>query len=365
MKPTAPLELLAVTPRRFGFDAGVRVLLHAAHAADPGDVVRFRTISSLAYPPADILGLHTNAAGAPPDMIVSVMGLTGPSGVLPRSYTETLNATLRSRSSALHDFLDLLSHRMVALFARAGAKYRPSRIAEISALSGKSNDPFSIALLSLTGYGTAHLADRLAAGQAPLMHYAGLFAAHPRSSDRLQALVSDWLGRPVEVRQFAGAWLTLPPDQRTRLAGPGIAGQFDRLGFSPDAKVSSGTSTTRDDAAIGARAWDVQAGVVLRIGPLDRDGFTSLLPDRPALGRLVALVRAYLGFATGFAINLVVTAAGVPPLQLRADADPAPRLGWNTWLQAPAGGRRQDAADAVFEADIIEARMSALAAKAA
>jgi type VI secretion system protein ImpH len=107
------------------------------------------------------------------------------------------------------------------------------------------------------------------------------------------------------------------------------------------------------------RAWDVQAGVVLRIGPLDRESFTALLPDRPTLERLVALVRAYLGFATGFAINPVVAAAAVPALQLRADADPPPRLGWNSWLTAPAGSRTKDASEAVFEAEVVEARMAA------
>jgi type VI secretion system protein ImpH len=75
------------------------------------------------------------------------------------------------------------------------------------------------------------------------------------------------------------------------------------------------------------------------------------------LRRLVALVRAYLGYATGFAINPVAAAAAVPDLQLRADADPAPRLGWNTWMSAPAGSRITDAAEAVFEADVIEARI--------
>jgi hypothetical protein len=36
------LERLAKDPQRFDFDAGVRVLLHAAGATDPGRVVRFR-----------------------------------------------------------------------------------------------------------------------------------------------------------------------------------------------------------------------------------------------------------------------------------------------------------------------------------
>jgi type VI secretion system protein ImpH len=356
----SPLERLATDPHRFGFDAGIRVLLHAAHTTDPSSVVRFRSVSGLAYPPADILGLTLKEEGTPPDLVVSVMGLTGPSGVLPRSYTENVNTTLRHRSDSLRDFLDMLSHRMLALFASAGTKYRPNRISEIGLLSGQTvegrEDPLTGALLALTGYGTPHLTDRMAAGREPLMHYAGLLTTQPRSAERLRALVSDWLGRPVEVVQFVGAWLPLPPDQRTRLSGRGIAGQFNRLGFAPDPGAAG---SVRDEAAIGVRAWDVQAGVVLRIGPLDRESFTALLPDRPMLERLVALVRAYLGFATGFAINPVATAAAVPDLQLSAAADPPPRLGWNTWLTVSPGSRLKDGAQAVFEADVIEARVAA------
>ena len=355
---TAVPSVATPNPRQFGFDAAVRVLAHAAHSADAGDIVRFRSATGLAYPAADVLALVLKDQGTPPDMVVSVMGLTGPSGVLPRGYTEIVNATLRTRSDSLHDFLDMLSHRMLALFASAGSKYRPSRIAEISRLSGpgdgRKDDPLTGALLSLTGYGTPHLADRMTAGREPLTHYAGLLTTQPRSAERLRALVSDWLGRPVEVRQFIGAWLALPPDQRTRLGGRGIAGQFNRLGFGQD-EIGCDGPGVRDDATLGVRAWDVQAGVVLRIGPLDREGFTALLPDHPRLERLVALVRAYLGFATGFAINPVVAAAAVPALQLNADADPPPRLGWNTWLTAPAGIR--DRGEAVFEAEMVEARI--------
>ena len=153
-------------------------------------------------------------------------------------------------------------------------------------------------------------------------------------------MVSDWLGMRAEVVEFAGAWLGLPPDQRTRI---GAAGQFNRLGA---------------DAAAGIRAWDPQARIILRIGPLDRAGFERLLPDRVALHRLVSLVRAYVGFETGFAVNPVLAAGSVPPLRLDAAADPPPRLGWNTWLEPVAGGRRtKDAADPVFEAEVIEAQV--------
>ena len=110
------------------------------------------------------------------------------------------------------------------------------------------------------------------------------------------------------------------------------------------------------------RAWDPQARIILRIGPLDLKGFQRLLPDRMALHRLVSLVRAYVGFELGFAINPVLAARDVPPLLLDAAADPPPRLGWNTWVPGPAGGviGREDAADAVFEAEVIEAQHEAM-----
>jgi type VI secretion system protein ImpH len=146
------------------------------------------------------------------------------------------------------------------------------------------------------------------------------------------------------VVQFVGDWLSLPQDQRTRLPQGRRAGTFNRLG---------------DDAAIGIRAWDIQARIVLRIGPLDGEGFAALLPDRPLLCRLVSLTRAFLGFETGFAVNPVLAAGSVPPIRLAGgfaapdDLAPPSRLGWNTWM--PKTGKRGDAADAVFAAETVEA----------
>jgi type VI secretion system protein ImpH len=340
MTKRSALASLGRTPRRFRFDAAVRVLIWARRTHDPAEAVSFRSPAGLVYPPAEVLDVRQSADRLP-ELTVGLMGLTGPSGVLPRHYSEAVTQTLRARSTALRDFLDLLAHRFVAFFARAATKYRPARAAEVARLHGDAGrDPISQVLLALTGYGTPHLADRLAAGTEPLLHYAGLFAMRPRSANRLAALVSDWLGMRVEVVEFAGAWLSLPPDQRTRLAANG---QWCRLGM---------------DAAAGVRAWDPQARVILRIGPLDLAGFQRLLPDRLALHRLVSLVRAYVGFELGFAINPVLAGREVPPLRLDATSDPPPRLGWNTWVPGPSGGftTRPDAADAVFEAEVIEAQ---------
>jgi type VI secretion system protein ImpH len=343
--PRSPYARLLAEPKRFRFDAAIRVLARAAKTADLTEAARFRTPPGLSYPPADLITIAPAADSRPLEVTTAVMGLTGSSGVLPRAYTEVLTRTLRGRSAALHDFFDMLSHRLVAFFARAGVKYRINRCAETAATTSPPEpDRVAEALLAFTGYATPHLASRLAVGVDPLLHYAGLFAGRPRSAEKLAALVSDWLGRKVEVSQFGGAWLLLAPDQQTTLAAGLRPGTWNGLGV---------------DAAIGVRAWDLQARVILRIGPLDRAGFEALLPDRPGLQRLVSLVRAFLGLEIGFAVNPVLAGPEVPPLHLDSRADPPPRLGWNSWIPAPEtppmGMRPADAADAVFEAETVEA----------
>lgn len=345
----SPFGRLFAEPKQFRFDAAMRVLTRVAKKTDVAEIVRFRSIPSLAYPPADIVAVKPAVDQQLPEVTTTVMGLTGATGVLPRPYTEVLTRSVRNRSAALHDFLDLLSHRFVAFFARAGVKYRIHRSAETAAsASPPQTDQIAEALLAMTGYGTPHLLSRLRAGASPLLHYSGLFAGRPRSAEKLAALASDWFGRKVEVVQFAGSWLSLPSEQQTALAAGLREGSWNRLGV---------------DAAIGVRAWDLQSRIILRIGPLDRASFEALLPDRPTLHSLVSLVRAFLGFEIGFAINPVLSGPEVPPLRLDRQADPPSRLGWNSWIPAPEGLplriRRADAGEAVFEAELIEARENA------
>jgi type VI secretion system protein ImpH len=334
-------------PRRFQFDAMVRVLMRAARKNDPGAAVRFRTPPGLAFPAADVQDVRDG--GVRQDVTIGLMGLTGPSGVLPRYYSEIVSQMLRGGSTALHQFLDMLGERFVAGFALAGIKYRPAREADLALLrDSPTTDAVSQVLLSLTGYGTPHLMPRVVAGADPLLHYAGLFAMRPRSADRLSAMLSDWLGLNVQIIEFAGAWLQLPADQQSRI---GIGGRFCRLGI---------------DAAAGVRAWSPEARMMLRVGPLNRDDFAKMLPDGDALQRLVSVVRAFVEPELGFAVNPVLAASDVfksdepGAIRLNAADAIAPRLGWNTWLPIDSGSfvRRTDAADAVFDADLIEAQLA-------
>lgn len=334
-RPSA-LRALLTGPERFRFDAALRVLMHRLRTGDPGRAVRFRSRPGRAYAAAEVLTVEQAGRGSKPDMTVSLIGLIGAGGVLPRMYETLASESTRRGSAALQDFLDILSQRMVGFFGRSGIKYRLHRAAEIAALTssaGAGPDQVAASLLALTGYATPGLVERLEAGPDPLLHYAGLFAMRPRSAERLAALIEDWLGRPVTVVQFAGSWLVLPPDQQTALPGLGNGVAWNRLGV---------------DASVGDRAWDIQAGIVLRIGPLDRADFEALLPDQPACRRLVSLIQAFLGLEVGFSINPVLKAEARFPLVL-GGTNP-PRLGWNAWATLPPPGiGRGDAAEAVFD----------------
>ena len=329
------LRTLQEEPDRFDFDAAVSVMMQAAGSGRVGEAIRFHAASGLGFVAVDVAAVER--IGRRFRMTTGLAGLTGPSGVLPRPFTDLVNAEQRRRSPALAAFLDLLAQRPLANFAMAGIKYRAHRAAQAAAIGSGSPQPAADGLrhmaLALTGYGTPHLAPRLPTGTEPLLFYAGLFAAYPRSADRLGAIVADWLGQAVEVEQFDGIWLELGPDERSSLPGAGRAGRFNRLGV---------------DAAIGSRSWDLQSRIRLRIGPLGCERFDALLPDQPLFRRLAALVRAYLGGETGFAINPILAADAVPPIVLRHGA--RTRLGWNAWLPS-SGSRRRPGTEAVFEAD--------------
>ncbi|EKM99748.1 MULTISPECIES: type VI secretion system baseplate subunit TssG [Acidocella] len=321
MAPKSPLERLAATPHLFRFDAAVRLLRLAARTRHKDDAVRFAAPPSLAQPVAEVLEAQAPSGGRRARLVSTLIGLIGPSAEMPRWYTELLAQANRQKSRAVLDFFDLLAQRLISGFALAGAKYRLPRSAEQAAQAGVE-EPIGAGLLAFTGFGTPHLEPRLPVGADALRHYAGFFAAHPRSSSRLASMVSDYLGRPVEIREFAGAWLPIAPDQQSRLPRGRIPGAFCALG---------------QDAAIGTRAWDQQARFIVRIGPLSRAGFEALLPDKALLPALVSLIRAYVGWEADFAINLVLDAQEIPPLSLGGGPGAA-RLGWTSWAPSSTAG---------------------------
>ncbi|MGF1625422.1 MAG: type VI secretion system baseplate subunit TssG [Alphaproteobacteria bacterium] len=349
------IDRLAEAPETIPLFQAVRLLEQAARvgaaspkgadqpvgqdAHPPDEVVRFRAANGLGFPSSDLQRVQLAADELPPEdtavrrqglrqpeLSVNAIGLTGPSGVLPQGYTEIMARSLRERSFAMRDFFDMFNHRITALFYRAWTKYRLPFSFERN--GGRGNDGVTQLLAGLVGLGTPRTRRRHAAADEAILHYAGLFAHWPRSIVGLEAMLSDYLGRPVVADQFCGRWLMLPADVQSRLAGRGPTAGFNcQLGLS---------------ALAGTRAWDVQSTIRLRIGPLRGSMFADLLPGGAAFERLRDLVRLYLGLECSCRLQLTLARDAVPNLSL----DGQVRLGLNSWLKS--GPMAHDSSDAEF-----------------
>ena len=332
--PDARLErMLREEPTAFSFFQAVRTLsrLRATRApvggwADPStEVVRFSASTALGFPASEIQTLtipEENGNGeAPARMTVNFLGLTGPQGVLPHLYTEQAAARARARDTALRDFLDLFNHRVLSLFYRAWKSHQPAVLQE-----ERGDDRLHDHLLDLAGLGTEGLHNRLPVGDSALAFYAGLLSLRARPADGLARLVSDYFDVPATIEQFVGEWRRVDARGQCTLDGEGDAG---RLGFG----------------VLGNAAWDAQARVRLRLGPLSRAQYDAFLPGGDAHEALCALVRLYAAEEVGVDAQLVLARGEVPPCVLgppARDGPAPPRLGRGTWLASRPLGRDPD-----------------------
>jgi type VI secretion system protein ImpH len=349
---------IAQSPHRFDFFQMVRLLEHrqrerarleprlqgspVGHDDPAREPAYFRAHPSLSFPAGAISQIREDVADAgsdrafpPAELVVTFLGLVGPSGVLPRHYTELLIERLREHDFAFRDFLDVFHHRLISLFYRAWEKYRLPLGYERSQLDRAGGEPDAVSggLYSLVGLGTPHLRGRLEIDDEVFLHYGGHFAHFPRSAIALECLLEDYLEMPTRVLQIQGQWLRLDPADRCAMPSARHPdGRNNQLGVS---------------VVVGQKIWEIQSKIRIRLGPLTWRRFRGLMPDGAALRPLCQLVRFYVGPDLDFDVQPILEAEEVPPCQLNASPEDGPYLGWNTWLQSAPFERPAD--DAVFE----------------
>ncbi|MBL0938800.1 MAG: type VI secretion system baseplate subunit TssG [Gemmatimonadaceae bacterium] len=301
----------------YGFSQLIRLLSRARAQRAPvggwagptSEVVRFTVPPSLAFPASEVAGMELpEGDDEPVRMDVRFFGLTGPQGVLPHSYTSHAATRARARDTAFRDFLDLFHHRALSLFHRAWEHHRPSLAAERGGA-----DRLREHLDDLAGIGTEAVrrtADTLADS---MPYYAGLFALRTRPAHGLAQLIGDYFDVPTSVDQFVGEWRPLGDGGQLCLDDDGIDG---RLG----------------SAVIGDAVYDPHARVRLRLGPLTRTQFDSLLPQGRFHEPLRRLVRLYADDQVGVDVQLVLRRTDAP--QAALSSANAPTLGFGTWLRS-------------------------------
>jgi type VI secretion system protein ImpH len=282
------------------------------------EVVRFRTATSVAFPASEIQAIDEPRDGVGPSrMTVNFMGLTGPQGVLPLTYSLYLAERRRARDDPAKEFLGIFEHRILSLFYRAWER------SHAAVAHGRGErDWLTRHLLNLIGLGTEGLQRQLAIPDEALLYYVGLLGVPTRPAAALEQLLHDYFGITATVHQFVGAWYPLERATQCELDDDAASTQ---LGLG---------------AVAGDELWDIQSRVRVRLGPLTREQYERFLPGGSRHEQLRALTRFFGNDEIDFEIQLVLARDDVPACRL-GDGDGLP-LGWCTWIKTVPFGRDAD-----------------------
>lgn len=312
------------TPETMGFFELLRRLerdqLRFGRSGGPArEPARLGQRARLTFGTRDVAGFHP---GSPPKVDVEVLGLLGPEGALPLHLTRWVMGRMSDRwftegsdaasDTTFLDFCNLLQHRMMALYWRAWGDARPEVQIEHEAAGRVRALVEALAGVALPGTKPKGPDTQT---RLKLRHATSL-GRQVYSPERLTAYLSDVVEAPVSLVEFLGTWTEIPPHLQSRL-GRAHAG----LGRS---------------AVVGARSFQRQTLVELRIGPLPLARFTRFLADPDLTARLRHAIRHAMGREMEFDLRLVLARQEIPDARLGQC-----RLGRSTWLSP----RREKDAD--------------------
>lgn len=289
------------------------------------DAVRLGQEATLAFQRTTISKFVPPDGQAPGRLTNLFFGLFGSHGPLPAHLTEYARERQRTgRDPTFVSFVDMLTHRPMSLLYRAWASGQPT-----ASFDRGEGGQMERRVAALSGYQGKALQKRDAMPDLAKRHFAGRLGLGVRTAEGLAAIVSAFFSVPVKLEQFVPSWLDLEPGDRWRLG----------------ARAGLGQGTV-----LGSRVRTRGAKFRIRIGPLSRTEYDSLLPGGSSLAQLAAVVRNAVGDALDWDVNLVLRAADVP----RASLTGQTRLGQTSWLGER--GTTMDAADLfVVQQDLLDA----------
>ena len=279
----------------------------------------------LGFATQDLVAYRAATDMQPARVTVANLGLLGPEGPMPLHLTRWVLDRLSQRwfggvdarqtsDTTFVDFVNILQHRMIALFYRAWADAHPGVQVERS-VGGRVLS--LLEALAGTGLPGTHNMDNPELDRVKLRQAASL-ASQIEGPERLTLFVAEAFKVPVRLKEFVASWLTIPTALQTRL-GQAYAG----LGSA---------------ATIGPRSFNRQSRIELEIGPLGYDEYKSFLPDGSRLGVLKRVVRDLIGEVLDVDLRIVLKRDAVPPARVGTV-----QLGRTAWLARPA--ERGDATD--------------------
>ena len=297
----------------FDFIAAVR-LLECANAHKPrvgesvrvrDDVLRLSQHVGLGFKGRSLHSFESGKGAITHRLHVNFLGLLGSHGPMPLHFTEYADQRTRHHADpTFKEFLDLFNHRMLSLFYRASVQFDPAVM-----FDRPGNNSYEDFLGSLCGLLPEASSNRDSIPEGSKRHYPSWFSSSAKSPDGIKALLGDYFGLPVSVKEWVGSWLALPVDAQARLGTRSNSVQLGRALY------------------IGKRVWGIRHKFCVQLGPLDWESFSSFKPGGKRAKSLYDLVRNYVGDEWDWDLELILKAGEVRPLKLNHTRT----LGFDSW----------------------------------
>lgn len=295
------VDRLLDEPQRHGFFQAMRLLERwlmrsQGLSADQALArIRFRSSLQLRFAPAEIDQLRQisgsecglDARDIAFELEQPFFGFTGAQGALPIFYTELLLAN-DVKQGAARAFLDLFLQRATTLLYQGWRKQRLGLRHE-----QQPGQHYLQYLSCVAGMGLPGQAQALSEiGDEAPAYFAQILQRRTLNSTALARLLSHYFGVPVQVEGFVGHWVKLEPSQQSMFG----AAESPPLG---------------QGALLGARLWQRDQRVRLRIGPLDHAGLQRFLPGGRAAIALQQWLKRLSGHSLSYEVRLRLRAADV------------------------------------------------------
>ena len=312
-------ELLQ-NPERFEFFEAARVLqlLRASDADAPE--VHFHTAAKKSFPAGEVDSIYQDDDML--HMYVNVIGLFGPTGVLPHADKDLVVGG--AQNALLRDFLDVFNRRIIKAFYEAWKANRQDVSFEMFRRNPDSReDGCTTMLLALSGLGIASTRKQRDFSDDVFAAASGLLCRNVRSASSIRRCINSEFKLPVKINEFVEERLFLPREIQTRL-GDQSTGAHQVLGSS---------------AILGEAVTSHRQRFEVRLGPLSAADFHAMNPygNNLAFRRLIDLIKGVLGRPLDFDIRFCVYPDAVTPTQLGSS-----RLGFDSWVTDGSSKQQRD-----------------------
>jgi type VI secretion system protein ImpH len=269
----------------------------------------------LSFSARDVVKFQEGKDDAPARVTVANLGLLGPEGPMPLHLTRWVLDRLSQRwfsganaeqtsDTTFLDFVNILQHRMMALYYRAWADAHPAVQVERS-VGGRVR----AMLEAMSGIGLPGTQDTEL--DTIRLRQAASLANQVDGAERLTLFLATAFRVPVQIKEFVAAWITIPAALQTRMGKA-----YAALGRG---------------ATIGPRVFSRQSRIELRVGPLSLDDYNAFLPGERRLALFKKAVRDMIGETLDVDLRIVLASDAVPPPRVGTV-----QLGRTAWLARPA-----------------------------